>query len=41
MEITIYNEDENIAPEINENVQMNVLRVRGADAMQKAMKEAE
>jgi len=34
LEITIYNEDENIVPDINEEVELNVLRVRGAEAMQ-------
>jgi len=40
--MTIYNEDEIIPPGINEEVvELNYLRVKGAEAMEKCQKEAE
>ena len=39
--MTIYNEDENVVPDINEDVQLNVMRVRGAEAMEEARQMAE
>jgi hypothetical protein len=40
LEITIYNADEQIAPEINGEVEINILRVRGAEALQSAIEDA-
>lgn len=40
LELTFYNENENIPEEIgviNDNVQLNYLRVRGADTIKKVM----
>jgi hypothetical protein len=39
--VKIFNEDEEVNTDINSDVQMNILRVRGADAIKKAMTEAE
>ncbi len=44
MLITFYNEDENIPPdseEIDQKVELNVIRVQGAEALQQTMKYAE
>ncbi len=41
--ITFYNEDENIPPdseEIDQKVELNVIRVKGAEALQQTMKYA-
>jgi hypothetical protein len=40
LEITIYNADEQIAPEIDAEVEVNILRVRGAEALQRALEDA-
>ena len=44
MALTIYNQDEVIPPEselIDENVQLNIMRVRGSQALKNAMIQAE
>ena len=41
LSLALYNEDEDIIPEVNDDVQINVLRVQGAEAIDKARLLAE
>lgn len=41
LQLTIYNENEIIVPEVNEEVEVNVIRILAADDMSRAKEEAE